>query len=168
MVDVHSVREPLGAPTTDSFRGERSSVGPDSDNLRTVHGSDVRRDLEDGPAVLQLDPEHSGVGGQVLLPTEEVRAVHRSEGTEASGRHTSRSNGRGAVNKLLQGVVLASALGSALCNNYVGQVVSADSRYRSLEGPIFGDRVGIYHASSEAGPFTRAKDEPAVPQIPSR
>jgi len=37
--------------------------------------------------------------------------------------------------------------------------VSANASYRSLEGPIFGDRVGIYHASSEAGPFTKAENE---------
>ena len=58
------------------------------------------------------------------------------------------------MNKLLQGVMLASALGSALSSSYVGQVVSSNTTYRDLEGPIFGDRVGIYHASSEHGPWT--------------
>ena len=58
------------------------------------------------------------------------------------------------MNTLLQGVMLASALGSALSSSYAGQVVSSNTKYHDLEGPIFGDRVGIYHSSSEHGPWT--------------
>ena len=58
------------------------------------------------------------------------------------------------MNTLLQGVMLASALNSALSSSYVGQVVSSNTTYRDLEGPIFGDRVGIYHSTSEQGPWT--------------
>jgi hypothetical protein len=35
--------------------------------------------------------------------------------------------------------------------------VSTDTPYRDLEGPIFGDRVGIYHAESELGPWSRTQ-----------
>ena len=98
-------------------------------------GATLRSSLEEVPGLLQLGTEHSGVGGQSMPPTQEVRAVHRVEGSAEPGRHTSRSNGRGAVNKLLQGVVLASALGSALCSNYVGQVVSANFDIEAWKAP---------------------------------
>ena len=52
--------------------------------------------------------------------------------------------------------MLATTLGSALSSSHVGQVVSIDTPYRDLEGPIFGDRVGIYHAESEHGPWSKA------------
>ena len=66
------------------------------------------------------------------------------------------------MNTLLQGVMLASALGSGLSTSHVGQVVSSNTTYHDLEGPIFGDRVGIYHSSSEHGPWSTER-----PPIPS-
>ena len=48
------------------------------------------------------------------------------------------------MNKLLCGSVLAAALGSAIFGSFVGQIVSPNAQYSPLEGPIFGDRVGIY------------------------
>ena len=168
VVDLHSMRDSLGANTSVEIRETgRSCDGNDVVTFGMHAGMTYA-------TVWTKFPDYcnwvlsTAESGDSRAPTQEVRAVHRVEGSAEPGRHTSRSNGRGAVNKLLQGVVLASALGSALCSNYVGQVVSANTSYRDLEGPIFGDRVGIYHASSEAGPFTKAKKNVAAPKIPSR
>ena len=59
----------------------------------------------------------------------------------------------GAKNFLLHGPDLAKTLGCANNFDYAGQVVDTSSRHRSLEGPFFGDRFGIYRASTINGPW---------------
>ena len=102
-----------------------------------------------------MDSQDGGNGRQPEPVITEVRGFPRDEGDAFNGRHTGRTHGRRAVNKLLQGVVLATTLGSALSSSHVGQLVSSNTSYRDLEGPIFGDRVGIYHSTSEHGPWQK-------------
>ena len=50
------------------------------------------------------------------------------------------------MNKIVSGNPLGAMLGLPLLLGYVGQLVTPEASYRSLEGPLFGTRVGIYHS----------------------
>ena len=52
------------------------------------------------------------------------------------------------MNKLVSGAKLCAMLALTLLCGYVGQIVSADSKIRNLEGPVFGKQIGVYQSES--------------------
>ena len=67
------------------------------------------------------------------------------------------------MNKLVVGKKLSSTLSVPLIG-YVAQIISCGLSYHSLEGPVFGTRIGVYHnttATTESGfvPLTQDQDD---------
>ena len=71
------------------------------------------------------------------------------------------------MNILVQGPQLSKMLSLPLLIGYVAQIVSTGTTYRSLEGPVLGTRVGIYHSlSMDAGWRLIDSNEDTPPMIP--
>ena len=65
------------------------------------------------------------------------------------------------VNRLYMGgdTQVSTILGFNLPPGYAAQVTSFGTKYRNLEGPVFGMRVGIYHSDSSTHGWKSIGDE---------
>ena len=156
VVDMHSVSQSVG--TIAGGGTARSPEGTRSVTARTTCGQNFPRHPRDGTSVCSLGPPDSGNqrGGGLAtsdalggIPPDQG-AAERGGGIERDRR--GRRGGERHLNRILVGNQLTRLLSLPLVG-YVAQLVTAGCRYQSLEGDVFGDRVGTYVGPTVVGPW---------------
>jgi len=169
VVDLHPVPVTLGTAQSRGQHAGRTANGPGDLDVRQTSGKDVLLDPRTGCSLLPVGTHDDGIlRGKLLEPVSAVGAVldpsgpPRGAATDSGGSSCGRGRGFNErrllggtskmVNKIITGSCLASMLSLPLVG-YVAQIVSGGTPYRSLEGPVFGERVGILQGASEEGPW---------------
>ena len=153
---MHSVSQSVG--TIAGGGTARSPEGTRSATARTTCGQNFPRHPRDGTSVCSLGPPDSGnQRGGGLAPSDALGGIPPDQGAAERGRGVERDRrgrrgGERHLNRILVGNQLTRLLSLPLVG-YVAQLVTAGCRYRSLEGAVFGDRVGTYVGPTVVGPW---------------
>jgi len=181
MVDMCKLSDTLGEEASRGCRpeGRRGADGERSTGFRQVRRQDLQGGVRLAEAVLPVGSYDGGSRGGKLPSVEAVRQVHcddrvprgdRSDGSDrkhnpdsgALSEHPQQSQrggfhngGRRPVNRLIAGPALRHMFPvlSLPLVGYIGQLVTDMTKHRDLEGPVFGNRVGIYVSDSPDGPW---------------
>ena len=177
VVDVYPVSVTVDTDRA-SGAGTRTTTGHGPDGIREARDEDLQGRVRDSGELRAVGAHDRGDWREPERRDEEVRQVRGCEGSTGSqlaeAPEARRGGGgpeavprgpgvpgvhvgagvpdvgrRRAVNSIITGKALVLLLGLPLLIGYVGQVVSAETKYRSLEGPVFGTRVGIVQQESQ-------------------
>ena len=152
VVHLQAVQEALGEdssprPGTDDGRSTGQRLG----DVRQIR----RQSLPPSAGVshvLPVDSDDRGDTGQ-FRTIDSSGSLPGAERDESGLRDDSSAAkpGRRVVNRIFHGAALASlfvasTFGSTI--GYAAHAISVNEPYQSLEGPVFGTRVGVYHTDS--------------------
>ena len=160
----------MGAPSALGPDGQAGGAKPPGlGDLRETYGRDVPGGLREQQELLPMGDGNCGDGGGDLRTPAPTGSLHlpergggvvpsrsldgsggggrngplKGDGHKTSARVQPADGFKSITNKILHGGALAK-IGLALTIGYVAQIVSTGATYKSLEGPVFGTKVGIF------------------------